>query len=429
MNDIKRYKNKKLLILAGAAVHCKVVEAAKDLGVYTIVTDYLKDSPAKKIADESLMYDIFDIESIEEYCKKNNVNGVIGYCIDPTQVPAQELAERLGLKSYGNKEQTYILTNKRAFKNTCKKYGVDTIKEYSIDEIENDNHVEYPLLVKPDDSRGSRGISVCNNKKECLEAITIAKKESSTGNVIIEKYMSNNMDITISYLIKNGKCYLYSIGDRYPGRIEDNLNRQNSCVIQPSKYADMFINKVNQRIIKMIKGIGIKNGNVFFQGFVDGETVRLYDPGIRVPGNEYERLFEKATGLNPMKSVIPYILGDEIDDCDGKYEGSYNLNNHRVAQYMINVGPGEIAKYEGLKKIKEHPNVIDVVQKHFVGDKIENTGDIKHRAGEISILCSRDKDELIETIKYIQNNLYIEDIYGNNMIISAFDINRINENY
>ena len=64
------YKGKKLLILAGASVHCKVVEAAREMGVYTIVTDYLESSPAKEIADEKWMLNITDVDGIVEYLKE-----------------------------------------------------------------------------------------------------------------------------------------------------------------------------------------------------------------------------------------------------------------------------------------------------------------------------------------------------------------------
>ena len=67
------FSGKKLLILAGAGVHNKVVRAAKEMGIYTIVTDYLEDSPAKKLADESWMYSITDVDAIVERCKKEHI--------------------------------------------------------------------------------------------------------------------------------------------------------------------------------------------------------------------------------------------------------------------------------------------------------------------------------------------------------------------
>lgn len=410
---------KKLLILAGAGVHCKVVQAAKELGIYTIVTDNLnfKDAPAKQIADEALNYDIYDIDHIVAYCKKNKVDGVLGFCIDPTQRPAQEICERLNLPSFGTKEQVFALTDKNTFKKLCIKNSVDVIPEYTEENIEN---IEFPVLVKPVDSRGSRGIEVCNNVDELLKYLPIAKKESSNGKAIIEKYMGNNQELTITYIVKNGEPNLISIGDRYPGKKEDNLNRQNICVIQPSFYSDLYIKKVHPNVITMIKDLGIKNGPVFMQGFVDGETVRMFDPGIRFPGNEYERIFTKATGMNPMKSIIKYAVGGEIDDYQGQLKNSFRLNNKMAIQYMINVGPGKIRKFSGFDEIAKLPQIVDIQQRHFVGDVIENTGDIKHRAGEICLLCERSFIEIKTCIEKIQRELVVEDEDGKNMIISPF---------
>ena len=122
-------RGKKLLILAGASLHCKVVKAARDMGVHTIVTDYFPASPAKLMADESWMLSITDVDSIVERCKAEGVDGVLNFCIDPAQVPYQKITSRLGLPCYGTPEQFFVLTNKPAFKAFCAKCGVDTIQE------------------------------------------------------------------------------------------------------------------------------------------------------------------------------------------------------------------------------------------------------------------------------------------------------------
>lgn len=417
---------KKLLLLAGAGVHCKVVQAAKELGIYTIVTDNLnfKDAPAKQIADEALDYDIYDIDHIVAYCKTNKVDGVLGFCIDPTQRPAQEICERLNLPSFGTKEQVFALTDKNTFKNLCIKNFVDVIPEYGEEDLDK---IEFPVLVKPVDSRGSRGIEVCNNTDELHKYLPIAKRESSNGKAIIEKYMGNNQELTITYIVKNGEPNLISIGDRYPGKKEDNLNRQNICVIQPSLYSELYFKNVHPNVIRMIKDLGIKNGPVFMQGFVDGETVRMFDPGIRFPGNEYERIFTKATGMNPMKSIIKYAVGGEIDDYKGHLKDSFKLNNKIAIQYMINVGPGTIRKFSGFDQIAKLPQIVDIQQRHFVGDVIENTGDIKHRAGEICLLCERNFIEIKTCIEKIQRELVVEDQDGKNMIISPFDCSMLTQ--
>ena len=109
--------------------------------------------------------------------------------------------------------------------------------------------------------------------------------------------------------------------------------------------------------------------------------------------------------------------------------GSYELNGKCAIQYMINVGPGIVGKISGLQDIKNHPSVVDVGLNYGVGHKVEQTDDIKHRIGEISILINRNKRDMIDVIKFIQSNLKITSNEGENMIISPFDTELIELNY
>lgn len=276
------------------------------------------------------------------------------------------------------------------------------------------------VVVKPADNRGSRGISVCTTSDTIAAAVRRAENDSVTREAIIEQGMYGCQDLTISYLVKDGEPYLVSIGDRHSGSKEDGLQNQLACTIQPSRYADMYLHYVDARVKAMIKNLGIQNGPVFMQGFADGNTVRMYDPGIRYPGNEYERILDRATGVNLMQSLISYAVGDGILDFDGKIQGCYDLNGLCAMQYMINVKAGKIAKIEGLEEIAQHDCVIDVQQKHNEGELIEQTGDIGHRLGEISILVARDAHQMAEVLSFIQSKLSVVSDTGENMIISPF---------
>ena len=121
-------QGKKLLVLAGNSVHEKIVQAAKNLGVYTIVTDYLpvEQSPAKLVADEYWMLSTGDTDAVVEKCRQEKVDGVLTFCIDTVQFHYQEICEKLGVPCYGTHRQFEIMTNKRLFKDYCKAHGVET---------------------------------------------------------------------------------------------------------------------------------------------------------------------------------------------------------------------------------------------------------------------------------------------------------------
>lgn len=427
-------RRKKILILAGAAAHSKVVRAAREMGIVTAVADYLplERSPAKQLADIPLQYDIYDVDGLAAWCRENLVDGVINFCIDPAQVPAQQIAERAGLPTFGTAEQVCALTNKQVFKALCAESGVATIQSYSEEDVRAGN-VRYPILVKPVISRGSRGATVCWGPEDFARAVATAREASSDAEhgCLIERYMTPNVcqDLTISYLVRDGVPTLVSVGDRHSGRIEDNLDRQLVCTIQPSRHAAAFLEREDGKLKGLIRRLGIRNGPVFFQGFWDGEVVRLYDPGLRYPGNEYEQMLARATGVDLMKSLISYCVGGEVDDFGGKIYGCHDLGGKACLQYMVNVGPGTIAAFEGLDEIAAHPCVVDVTQKRFVGETIEDTGDVRHRAAEISILCERDCGRMAEIVRFVQRHLNVRDTKGRNQLISPFSVDLMNELY
>ena len=111
---MKNFNGKKLLIIGGAFQHCKLVEAARDLGVVTYVTDYLplEKAPAKQIADKYYTYNITETDEIVELCKREEIDGVISTSLDACQKPYQKVCEKLGVPCFGTKEQFDILTNK-----------------------------------------------------------------------------------------------------------------------------------------------------------------------------------------------------------------------------------------------------------------------------------------------------------------------------
>ena len=419
---MKSFKGKKLLILAGAAVHCKVVEAAKDMGVHTIVTDYLESSPAKEMADEKWMLNITDVDAIVERCREEHVDGVLNFCIDPAQRPYVQICERLGLPCFATSGQMHIMTDKPSFKEFCIENGLDVIPAYTPSDIENGN-CEYPIFVKPTDSRGSRGQAVCYNKEEARIAIEQAKKESSNGGVVIEKFMQGKQDFSMTYFFANGKPHLTRTGDRYLGKIEDGLNKQCIGSVSPSFNTQMYLGNVHDRVVKALTRIGIKNGPIFMQGFVDGDTVRFYDPGLRFPGTDYEKLLLEATGINLMKELISFALGGDISDYEGKLAEGYLLDGKLSVQLLVSARAGTIATFDGIDEISAHPDVVTVSQRYFPGETIPPSGDVKQRICEIVILSDRSCAK--ETAEWVYSKLKVLDSDGNDMLVSRFNTDKL----
>ena len=117
-------KGKKLLILGGTALACGTVEKAKQMGVFTIVTDDREDSPAKKVSDASFMVSATDVEALVDLCKEQEVDGVLTTYHDRLLPYAQEVSDRLGLPYLATAEQLEMIRNKKKSKNLCIEYGI-----------------------------------------------------------------------------------------------------------------------------------------------------------------------------------------------------------------------------------------------------------------------------------------------------------------
>lgn len=419
---MKSLKDKKLLILAGADVHVKLVHAAKALGVYTIVTDYLEseESPAKLVADEFWMLNITEVDAIVEKCREQHVDGVLAYCIDPAQIPYQKICERLGLPCYGTKQQFEIMTDKRLFKDFCKQNGVDVVPEYSLADVENDQ-VKYPLLVKPSISRGSRGQTICYNKIDVSKAVRIAKEESKNGEFLIERYMVGAQDMSFAYFITDGKPYLLKLGDRYLGNIDDNLDRQQMATIMPSMHTDYVMENVNPNIEKMIQALGIKFGSVFLQGFYENGHVYMYDPGLRFPGSDYDIVTKDITHFDPMTSFVIFALTGDTTTCVGDPLKAYMYNNGACVILSLSVRAGVIKSFDGFDTIANLPYVYSSQKRRMIGGIVENTGDVRQRAAEFCVFI-QNREDVPKFVHKVYDTIHILDEEGDDMIISKIKI-------
>lgn len=432
---MKDLRGKRILVIGGAFQHCKLVEAARELGVITYVTDYLplEKAPAKQIADHYYMYNITDIDTIVEMCREQHIDGVISTSLDICQKPYQKICEQLGLPCFGTEEQFRILTDKTAFKEYCRKTGVDTIPEYKTDDFESaqicDVRVQFPVLIKPGESRGSRGQSVCWNYEEALQGIEFARTESANNQVVIEKYMGQMNDFSMTILVLNGKAYPFRTVDRFLGNREDQLDKLAVGSASPSVFTDIYMDHVHGKVDKLCRDIGLKNAPVFMQGFVDGETIRFYDPGLRLPGGEYERMFQAACGKNPLYPLIEFALTGQVsEDSAAITTEDVWLCGRTVGQVLPTLRPGIISKIKGLEEIKEHPNVVSVFARYTLGDEVKPTHNVNQRFCEVDIVCDS-SSELAEIMDWVYHTLVVLDERGENMLISRMDTQRVKDRY
>lgn len=416
---------KVILILGAISVIKEIVINAKNKGYYTIVTDYYEDSPAKQYADESWLLSIDDVEGIVAKCKENGVDGVMNYCIDPGQKPYQQICKKLNLPCVATFEQFDIMTNKDRFTECCKQYGVGVIPEYSLDsDVLNEDveKIEFPVMVKPVDSRASKGLYVCYNKKQIPEAVKYALSFSKRKKIRVEKYLQGCPEICAKYVACDGEIFFTSMADVYTCYAPNGTRVYLGTQTYPSKYYDEYVKTTNDRVIKMLKGIGIKNGATSFTGFYDDGEFRFFDPSLRMGGAQDWRIAAAASGVDISDLLTNFALTGKMGNVDEVRKIDHAFAKKQSALLYFDVIPGKIARFDGIEAATKINGVIGYHQCHIVGDEIKGYGTSDNVAIRFILSCET-VDGLIDTIKKVQNVIVIKDENGKNMIISPFDAN------
>ncbi len=419
-------KGKRLLILGGARLSCEIINHAKAMGVVTAVTDYypLEKCPAKQLADEAYYEDTSNVDCMAEFIKEQKFDGVLTGFTDSVLPYYAEMCEKAGLPAYGTKEQFDIFIDKQKYKKLMREFDIPTIPDYKIDlhEFEKTTaDIVYPVIVKPAESSGARGITVCYSKEELKMAIAIASSTSEDQEVLVERYI-DNPEATIFWLFVDGQYYLMMIGNRHVKHNQEGVIPLPVGYTYPASVQPRFLSETAPKMEKMFRSVGIKNGMMFMQSkIVDGECW-VYDIGYRLTGSlEYINLKEMC-GYDPLDMLIRFALTgdmgepDIVKKADPYFSGKYTYNVSLLCK------PGKIAKITGLDEIEKLPGVISVVVAHPEGDEI--TPKMKGLLAQITIRVLGKADS-IETMKAemleIQRLAHVISDTGEEMILPGME--------
>jgi len=421
---MKVLKGKKILILGGASLHCDLVIAAKRLGVETFVTDYLPidKAPAKQLADHFWDLDVTDVDAIVERCRMEHIDGVMNMYYDPCQLPYQQICEKMGLPCFGTREQYQVFTDKERFRETCAFYGIDTIPSYKEKDFVFDNpEIEYPVFVKPSDSRGSRGQSVCHSYSEVEPAVKRALMESRSGGVIIERYMEHAQDMQLTLMMIDGEPYLEEAADMYSSTDENGKNLPYAIAALPALHEEYILEQIRGKIGSMLKGLNLCNGPVFLQGFLDREKLYLYDPGLRLPGDVYEVMLKKYFDLDVFSAMTVFALTGRIPPGLRNMQSVLRRSGTVYVSMRVYLRAGHIKTIRGIKEVAGREGILYFTPFYKEGDTIEDLHDTR-RSFSLIAMVYKSMDEARETTEYIYNTLRILDENGEDMKLALPEI-------
>lgn len=418
---INNLKNKKLLILGASASEIPLVNRAKELGIYVIVTDNNKDwkySPAKYIADEAWDISWSDLDTLSKLCKDNNIDGITAGYSEFRCENLIKLTSLLKKPCYLTSDQLEITRDKIRFKKECIKYGIPTIPEYKYDS----ENIDFPVIVKPVDRGGSIGIKIAKDKSELDIAYNYAMDKSVKKEIIIEKFIENNTKVDLYYAIEEDKIELLSSCDTIHAGKNKGKRVVQSAWLYPTRTLANNFEDIDKKIKNMIRGMNIKHGCIFFSGFLmDNLEYYFFECGFRLEGAHQYGYVERSKGINYLDFFIYNAL---LGKSDILLENNNENNNIKSVVINIYAKEGIIKNIEGIDEISKIPNCTFTLTSSYIGKETSYDNAILDKVCMFSF-CSESAEELKKSVDKAYSMLKVLGEKDENLIYDKINTSEI----
>lgn len=336
---------KKILLLGGSAQQVVAIKKAKELGFYTVLIDYLPDNPGQFVADKYYPESTTDVEAVYRIAKEENVSGILPYASDPAAHPCAIVCERLGLPTNPAKS-VKILGIKSEFRKflaendfTCPKFISFNLEKFESESIkEQVKAFSFPVVVKPTDSSGSKGVSKINSfadlkNGEFEKAVLHAKEYSRNKILICEEFIQRGFENVIGgdIFVWKGKIVLHgemSCLRKNAGKGLIPIGKK-----KPSGLNTVQTEKVHKELQRLVKALDINSGELNVEILLDkNDDVHFLELGPRAGGNMIPIQLSDAFGTDLVQANVLAAMGEnpsfEINEKDGAFM-TYVLNSDK----------------------------------------------------------------------------------------------------
>lgn len=420
---MEEINGKRLLILGGNALTIDIVEKAKMLGVYTIVTDWydVHKSPAKIVADEYWNEEVFKPERLAQLVKERNIDGVLTNYTDSYLPQYAKLCKLANLPCLASEVQIAAISNKDQSKQLCIDHGLSVSKRYFLSSsnfIDNLSEVKYPVLTKPVDNSGQKGIFVCLNKDDLKKYYAESLNFSESKSVIIEEYIQGDYTVMF-YTIQNGHVTLASMSDKSVfGNFENNLPKLPMGYFLPSKYVDLAQEMMVPKVQAFIDTLRLKNGVIGIEAVVKDNDFFVFEMQFRLGGMRHHNFVLKENGMDLLEMLIRFSLTGKFEGWDASKFDNAAFKNHYCSLNIL-IKPDTIEKIENLEIVKNLPQVYAFTQMMYEGDTVRFPGTVNQIVCKFS-LTDKNRESLIEDIRYIQDTLKVYNRKGDNLVMKLW---------
>lgn len=320
-------KQKKLMLLGGLCYLLPIINIAHKLGYYVITCDYLPNNIAHKYSDEYINVSIIDKDAVLRIAQEKRIDGIMSFAVDPGVVTAAYVAEQMGLPFQGSYESVCILQDKSKFRKflSDNKFNVPNAKGYTNlnDALADVDYFNWPVIVKPVDSAGSKGVSRVDTPNDLAKAIEYALSEAHNGHFIIEDFLEKEGNTSDSDCFTvDGKLVFCSFSDQ---RFDANASNPYtpSAYSWPSTMPQWAQDELKNELQRLMVLLNMKTGiyNIETRLCKNGKAY-IMEVSPRGGGNRLSEMLNYSTNTNIIEYAVRAAMGENtVGLCAPNYSG------------------------------------------------------------------------------------------------------------
>ncbi len=320
---------KRLMLLGGIRYLLPVIKAAHEQGYYVITADYLPDNIAHKYSDEYVNVSIVDKEAVLKVAREKQIDGIMSFGVDPGVVSAAYVQEKMGLPACGPYKSVEILQNKDKFRAFLTEHGFNVPKAKGYSSVEaalaEVDEWQYPVIVKPTDSAGSKGVTRVDGLNQMDAAVHHAFEKSISGHIIIESFIEKKgCSSDTDSFSENGKLKFVSFcAQRFDSDASNPYTP--AAYTWPSTFTEEQEVYLTREIQRLISLLGMKTNvyNIETRVGTDGKPY-IMELTPRGGGNRLCEMLLYATGVDMITAMTRYSVGDSVPEIRQKpYDGHW----------------------------------------------------------------------------------------------------------
>lgn len=396
---------KKVLMLGGSLYQTYAIKEAVRLGYYVITCDYLPDNPGHKYAHEYHNVSTTDKEAVLNLARELNVDGVVAYASDPAAPTAAYVCEKLGLPT-SPYESVRILSEKDLFRKFLTENGFNVPKAKGYTTFE-DAYAEirdfkFPVMVKPVDSSGSKGINKLTDVSKLKEYVEDALSYSRAKRFLIEEFIEKKgYQISGDAFSVDGKLVFHCLGNEfYSKEVDKDFAPLGEC--WPFMMDSKLIEKLESDLQRLITLLGMKSTAYNVEAIVDkDDNVFILELGARSGGSLIPQVTAYATGVDMVPYVIKAAMGEDCSDLKMAPVKGFWSN------YMAH--SNETGKYAGVEFEEDFRryHLVDYVTDYKPGDPVHKYRDAQDCVGEL-IVKYDNAEQMFDIIASMEKYVHIK---------------------